>query len=308
MPEFVARTGLARSASLGKAVPLALFLSSCGAPAPASRFPDAEAAIARMRATYACSRGIVAEAKVDYIDGHGRIRGNVSVLASLPDRTRLDAFSPFGVSISTLTTDQGRFAYFDLRQRTFLQGDASPCNIARFTQVPMPAFALVQLLRGEAPILRHATGSTGIVWDSHWFSQGNYRLQIQGQYESVQIVDLVPHPDDFARPWQEQRVRVLGISLEQQRIPLYRVEFEGHRGAPTSKSRVDPDGLDPDVPPSGPVCAAEVPRRMRIIMPEQDRDMVIHFERVEHNPPLVPGAFQQMTPDGVLVSRAECHP
>lgn len=286
---------------------LALALTGCGA-APKSRFPNGEAAIARLRATHACSRAMVGEAKVDYMDDHGRVRGNVSILAAFPDRTRLDAFSPFGLSISTLTTNHGDFAYFDLRQRTFLEGQASPCNIARFTQVPMPAFALVQLLRGEAPILKHAPGAAALSWRSSWLSQGNYRLQIFGQNEAVQSIDLAPHPDDFERPWQQQRVRVLRISLEQQQIPLYRVEFEGHQQAFTSKPRVDPDGLDPDVSPSGPVCSAEIPRRMRIVMPERDRDLVIHFERVEHNPPLVPGAFQQVRPGGVLVSRAECGP
>lgn len=305
MPNSLARLRLVSELAARHVVLLALVLTGCGG-APKSRFPDGEAAIARMRESHACSRGIVGDAKVDYMDDRGRVRGNVSILASLPDSTRLDAFSPFGVSISTLTTNHGEFAYFDLRQRTFLEGRAIPCNIARFTQVPMPAFALVQLLRGEAPIVKHAVGGTELSWHSSWLSQGSYRLRVYGQNEAVQSIDLLPHPDDFDRPWQQQRVRVLRIALEQQKIPLYRVEFEDHRVAVTSKPRVDPDGLDPDVPPSGPVCTAEVPRRMRIVMPEQERDLVIHFERVEHNPPIVPGAFQQVRPGGVLVSWAEC--
>jgi hypothetical protein len=277
----------------------------CGG-TPRAQFPDAEAAIARMRATHACSRGLMGEAKADFMDSRGRVRGSVSILASLPDRTRLDVFSPFGVSLSTLTTDAGQFAFFDLEQKSFIEGSASPCNIARFTQVQMPPFALVQLLRGEAPVLKHEQGQTAIAWSSGLFGGGRYRLEIRGQHESQETIELVPHPDDFERPWQEQRVRVLRVVLEQQGIALYRAELEEHRAAETAKTRQDPDGLDPDIPPSGPQCSAEVPRRMRLVVPDGSRDLVIHFERVEHNPPLVTGAFRQARPDGARVSRASC--
>jgi len=277
----------------------------CGG-APRSRFPDAEAALARMRATHACSRGLMGEAKADFIDSRGRVRGNVSILVALPDRTRLDVFSPFGVSLSTLTTEQGQFAFFDLGQKLYIEGPASPCNIARFTQVPMPPFALVQLLRGEAPVLKHVSTEASIAWSSGLFGGGRYRVEIRGQYESLETIDIVPHPDDFERPWQEQRVRVLRVDLAQQGLELYQAELEGHRTAETAKTRQDPDGLDPDLPPSGPACSAEVPRRMRLVVPDGSRDLVLHFDRVEHNPPLVTGAFRQIRPDGVRVSRADC--
>jgi hypothetical protein len=286
-------------------VAFALSLAGCGG-APRSKFPDAAAAIARMRATHACSLGLVGEAKADFMDSRGRVRGNVSILAALPDRTRLDVFSPFGVSLSTLTTDQGQFAFFDLEQKSYIEGPASPCNIARFTQVPMPPFALVQLLRGEAPVLKHASGQTNLAWSSGFFGGGRYRVEVRGQHESVETIEMVPHPDDFDRPWQQQRVRVLRVALEQQGIALYQAELEGHRPTETARTRQDPDGIDPDIPPSGPACSAEVPRRLRLVVPDGSRDLVIHFERVEHNPPLVAGAFHQVRPDGARFSRAQC--
>jgi hypothetical protein len=291
--------------ALGVAAVLASVMAGCGR-APASRFPDAEAAIARMRATHACNRGLVGEAKADFMDEHGRARGSISVLTSLPDRTRVDVYSPFGISLSTLTTDHGEFAYFDLEHKSFIVGEASPCNIARFTQVEMPAFALVQLLRGEAPVLKHEAGQADMSYSSGWFGGGRYRLLVHGQHESLETIEMVPHPDDLNRPWQDQRIRVLRVSLEQQGIPLYQAELDGHELAHTAKTREDPDGIDPPIPPSGPACAAEIPRRMRLVVPDGSRDLVIHFSRVEHNPPLVEGAFRQQRPDGVIVSHAEC--
>ena len=296
-----ARFGLARAV----VVLLGSFAVACGT-TPKSQFPDAEAAIASMRKGLACSRGISGEAKVDYIDEHGRVRGSVVILAALPDRTRLDAISPFGVSLSTLTTDGDKFTYYDLAHRQFLEGKASPCNIARFTQVPMPAFALVQLLRGEAPILKHQIGSATIDWRSSLLGAGHYEIEIRGNYEATERIAMVPHPDDYARPWQEQRLRVTRVALSQQGIPLYDAFLEDHQAAQTAAPRVDPDGLDPPVPPSGPECTAEIPRRVRLVMPETERDLVVHFESIQHNPPLIEGVFRQVRPDGVSVQVAEC--
>jgi hypothetical protein len=299
------REAMRAELAAGIAAAIAAAIVGCGR-SPVSRFPDAEAAISRMRATLACSRGLVGEAKVDFMDNRGRVRGNVSILAALPDRTRVDVFSPFGVSLSTLTTDQGYFAFFDLEHKRYLEGLASPCNIARFTQVPMPAFALVQLLRGEAPVLKHSVGQANLSWTSRWFSAGSYRIEVHGEHEALETIELVPHPEDFERPWQQQRVRVLRVVLEQQGYSMYEAEFAGYRVAQTAKTREDPDGLDPPISPSGPACSAETPRRIRLVMPDGNRDLVIHFETVEHNPPLVEGAFRQLRPDGVSFSRAEC--
>ncbi len=74
-----------------------------------------------MRETYACSRGQRGEAKLDYFGSAGRVRGDLWYLTSLPDKIRFDVVSPFGATLSTLTSDGERFALFDLRQKTFAQ-------------------------------------------------------------------------------------------------------------------------------------------------------------------------------------------
>jgi hypothetical protein len=295
----------ARAAARAAIVAALVGVLGC-ARAPISQFPNAEAAISSMRARLACNRSLLAEAKVDFIDGHARVRGNVAILAALPDRTRIDVFSPFGVSLSTITTDAGKFTFFDLEHRRFVEGPANACNMARFTQVALPPFVLVQLLRGEAPILKHDAARSTLDWSSGWFGGGHYRIQLNGQNDATEAIDFVPHPDDFDRPWQEQRVRVLSVAVAQQGYRLYQAQFEGHRGVATAGPREDPDGLDAPIPPSGPACSAEIPRRMRLVVPDGDKDLVIHFERLEHNPPLVTGAFSQVRPDGVVASRAEC--
>jgi hypothetical protein len=254
-----------------------------------------------MRATLACSRGVSGEAKLDYFGEKGRVKGGLLYLAAVPDRVRLDVVSPFGATLSTLTSDGERFALFDLRQKTFLQGPANACNLERFTNVPLPPHAFADLLRGEAPVLVHQAASTSISWEA-----GAYLLKISGKNQAEQLIRLQPVEADFARNWSEQRVRVLEVSVRQAGAPLYRVELAEHAVAMTSPARTDPEGIDPPLLPSGPSCQAEVPRRLHFVAGDGARDLVLMSREIAHNPPLPPGVFEQPIPSGVAVRSSEC--
>ena len=56
-----------------------LVVALCGAchGAPPSQFPTGQAALDRMHATLACSRGIQGEAELDYFGEEGRVTGSV---------------------------------------------------------------------------------------------------------------------------------------------------------------------------------------------------------------------------------------
>ncbi len=276
-------------------------VSACAAPPPASQFPSAQAAIDRMRATSACSRGLTSDAKIDYFGDAGRIRGRLLYVVAVPDKLRLDIVSPFGATVSTLTSDGQSFALFDLRQKQFLRGPANACNLGRFTHVPMPPAALVQLLRGEAPVLVHAPSAASIAWKS-----GEYVVRIQSTRDAAEEIHLQPVEQDFALPYRAQRVRVSEVRVLQQGVVLYRALLVGHHPAKMSGARVDPDGLDPPLPPSGPSCVAEVPGRLRLQVPDGNQDVILENVDVSHNPPLTPHVFEQSPPGGVSVRYSPC--
>jgi hypothetical protein len=255
-----------------------------------------------MRASDACSRGVEGESQVDYFGEQGRIRVSTLFVASRPDRVRFDVFSPFGVTLSTLTSDGAEFALLDVSGKTFWAGPASECNVARFLRVPVPPQALVTLLSGEAPVLVHETGDATLGWES-----GAYVLRIQSKHGASERIRLEPRPEDWNIPWSRQRVRVLEVSVVQQGIELYRVELSGFASAHTAKPRTDPDGIDPDVPPSGPACDVEVPRRVRIVSEASAQDVLLVHRVLTLNPPLVPGIFRQSPPAGVKLREAFCH-
>lgn len=280
---------------------LCCWLTACHRAAPPSRIPSARQAIELMRDTVACSRGLVGEGTFDYLGDEGRVRAKSLYVVARPTRLRFDVLSPLGGVLSTLTSDGQRFAYYDLRQRLFLEGPAEECNVEQALMVPVPPEALGQLLTGQAPILVHRPEQARLVWEG-----GSYVLRVDSEHQAAQEVKLVPRDEDWQRPWQEQRLRVLEVRVSQQGLLLYEVRLEEHRAASTAAPRVDPDGIEADVLPSGPSCNAEVPRRVRFLVPGAGRDIVLVQGEVHHNPPLLPGLFQQAPPDGVRARRSSC--
>lgn len=274
---------------------------ACHRAAPASRFPTPRDAIESMRESVACSRGLTGEGTFDYFGDEGRVRAKSLYVVARPARLRFDVISPLGGVLSTLTSDGQRFAFSDLRARQFLTGPADECNLEQALKVPVPPEALGELLTGQAPILVHRPEQARLEWRS-----GAYVLSIDSEHAAAEEVRLVPRDEDWARPWQEQRLRVLEVRVSQQGLVLYEARLDEHRAASTAAPRVDPDGLEAPVPPSGPSCDAEVPRRVRFVVPGAGRDIVFIQNDVQHNPPLVPGMFEQFPPAGVKVRRSSC--
>lgn len=274
---------------------------ACHRAAPSSRFPSPRQAIDAMRASQACSRGLTGEGTFDYFGDEGRVRAKSLYVVARPARLRFDVVSPLGGVLSTLTSDGQSFAFSDLRARQFLTGPADECNLEQALKVPVPPEALGELLTGQAPILVHRPEQARLEWES-----GAYVLRIDSEHAAAEEVHLVPRDEDWERPWQQQRLRVLEVRVVQQGLVLYEARLDEHRSASTAQPRVDPDGIEPEVPPSGPSCDAEVPRKVRFIVPGAGRDIVFMQGEVHHNPPLLQGLFQQLPAAGMRVRRSSC--
>jgi len=257
-----------------------------------------------MRATLACANAIQASAKIDHFGEGGRVRGDVMLFAARPARLRMDVVSPFGAALATLTSDGRRFAFADLRDKRFIVGPATACNIARLTTVPVPGHVLVDLLRGQAPVIKHDPASATIAWDVH----GYWVLHISGDRESNEEIHLAPRPGDWGLPWDRQRVRVLDVRLQQQGIELYRAELDDFGQTATAGPREDPDNLAPPVPPSGGICDAETPSKIHVRVPNPGSDVRFVYQQRAWNPPLLDGTFTQPAPPGTFAEEVTCGP
>ncbi|MBX3181114.1 MAG: hypothetical protein KF915_00655 [Polyangiaceae bacterium] len=285
---------------------VALSACACGGPPP-SQLPSAAAAIERMRATQACSRGLRADAKIDYFGTEGRVRTSALFLAARPESLRFDVLAPSNLGMALILTTNGeRFALADNLNTRFITGPALTCNVERFTQVPVPPHALVTLLGGEAPILVHEPGAATLSWNGHLFGGGEYVLELRSKHEATQTVHLTPYPSDWDKPWREQRFEVSFVRVVQRDYVLYEATLRDYQAARTAGPLVDPDGLDPDVPPSGPTCSAALPRSLRIEVPEQAKDLTMRIQSIEHNPPLLGGSFEQSPAGGMQIERSNC--
>lgn len=294
--------GTARRAWLLGVMAVALLATGCPQAPPPSQFPSADHALERMRRTQSCANGVQGEGKLDHFSAKGRIRGEVLLFAVNPARVRLDIVSPFGAMLYTLTSNGRTFEMLDVKEKRFLHGPASACNLARLTQVPVEGHVLVSLLRGEAPVLVHQPQDASIEWDGGGF----YRVEVASKHDAQQEIHLAVHEEDFAKPWSEQRVRVTAVTTSQRGVVLYDAELSEHELAHTAPPREDPDGLDDDIPPSGGPCDAEIPRKIRILVPHTDDDVIFEYQKVHFNPPLPDGAFSQPEPGGVRRQYVDC--
>ncbi len=288
---------------------LAAALAGCELPPPGSQFPSADDALARMHAGHDCSVGLRGTAKVDLVTKKGRIKTEVDLTVINPESVRFDVTTPVVFSqLYTLTSDGKDFKFADQEQRTFLYGPAKQCNLARFTQVPVPPHALVSLLRGEAPVLVHSKEQARI----RWHGGGYYELLLDSKHAAAQEIRLEVPREDFQKPWQEQRVRVTYVRVSQNGRDIYRADLSNHRPATTADPLIDEDFPDESVAPSGPACNAELPHTIRFRVPNTKDDVVFDYDDKDEkskprwNPPLVPGTFTQPVPGGMREQFVDC--
>ncbi len=276
-------------------------LLGCPAGQPPSRFPNGAAALARMKATYACANGVQGEGKLDHFSDRGRVRGNILLFAINPARVRIDVLSPFGPMIYSLTSNGKKFHMLDFQQKQFLHGPASACNLARMTQVPVPGHVLVSLLRGEAPLLVHDAKAPTLRWEDD-----HYLVEIPSTHGASQQLQIQTYDDDFNKPWSQQRVRVTEVTTTQRGVVVFNAKLRNHKRTKTAPPRVDDAGIDPDIPPSGPQCDAEVPHSIRVSVPSKGDDVIFQYKDVVFNPPIVDGAFHQAQPAGTRRVYVDC--
>jgi hypothetical protein len=101
-------------------------------------------------------------------------------------------------------------------------------------------------------------------------------------------------------------MRVTDVEVRQEGIVLYHASLDDHRPTAMAKPQIDPDGIDPPIPVSGPVCQAELPRRIHVEVPGKDEDVLFRYEDVTWNPPLPDGLFTQQPPAGMRIEHVTC--
>jgi hypothetical protein len=111
-------------------------------------------------------------ARVVYADPRDKGTAKQAVAVSIPDRFRLELFSPIGIASLSACDGQVLAAYFP-KEKTIYRCAATPLNIARFTRVMLSPREVVGVLLG-LPVLPpyQEAGPVTLDADRGWYRLG----------------------------------------------------------------------------------------------------------------------------------------
>ncbi|GAC1584464.1 MAG: hypothetical protein NVS3B20_14400 [Polyangiales bacterium] len=267
--------------------------------------PSAETAVARLDATYASVSGFTTSAKIDYLGDRGRVRGDLSILASGPSSLRFLVVADVIGAAGEVASNGIRFQADDKAHGRYIVGPAKPCNIARITQVPLPSEELVPMLWGMRPQIPGPISCAGIEWDG----RGYYVVMTRGGAKASlsHELHLAPIASDFTKPYAEQRMHLLGVVGWAGDALVYRVTMKDHVSTHTAQPIVDPTGVSATVPSSGPDVTVDIPRTIHVEVPAKKSDVVLRYgDDTAVNPPLIPNAFELVLRKGIATEESDC--
>lgn len=271
---------MTRSANAGRP----LLRASCalvavvlaGCPKPAVRPyppPTGEELLAALRARAEHFKTLRARAKIDYMaHGGDRARLKMNLLAERPDKLRVEADSPLGGALSTLTTDGTEFALLDVRNNRFLQGPAKACNVARLIQLAIPPADVVAVLMGGAPLDGKVAG---VSWNPHNGGREVLTLALPDGGREILELDAGDKRWDLMRAERRDAAGTI----------LWRVSDDGWK---------DRDG------------GVRLPDVEDVEQPPRGVDVEIKFRSVEPNVALPDELFRLPPPEGITPEAADC--
>jgi hypothetical protein len=225
---------------------IACLISACGpVPKPQNAYADGRLLLQDLIQQRQSVRSFRMAGTLDHIGKH-RLQGSMYVFAILPDQLRMDLLSPFGHTLSVLTTNPEGFGWSDYQNGRFYSGEASPCNVARFTGLELSPDGLTGILIGNPPIV-----DGPITLD--WHPRGYYVITISGA-ESAQTLH-VRHgsvPELNRAIFSRQETVIFDIRWNRWRtVSGIRVPEEVDIRLPVEEERIwiryEPDGMEVNV-------------------------------------------------------------
>ncbi len=92
-----------------------------------------------------------------YFGGQGRLKGELGLIISVPDKILLEVRGPGGNPVSTFACNGRTISLLELEGPRFYSGQANPISMARLLPLPVEPEIAVSLLRGQLPMPSDAT-------------------------------------------------------------------------------------------------------------------------------------------------------
>lgn len=248
---------------------LLLFPMACGPiRPPKDAYQDAQTLLDKMNERRAPIKSFRMAGSIDHVQKQ-RIRGKAYIFSMLPDKLRIDVLSPFGTTLSVLTSDKTKFGLSDYKSNRFFSGEPKPCNVERFVGIPLPPKDVVTLLIGKVPTI---TGA----FEISWHEDGFYVVTITN----------------------DTMVQTLHIGKDKKTLPLLRATLV-ENGQPVFDVTYDMWRM---------TDTHFVPYEIFIKMPKDNTELFIHYEddSVELNVELPEDAWDQTVPNGAKIETLIC--
>lgn len=144
-------SGLFRLGAIGCLLLAAGCLPRPAVVSPPLQFKSVEALLLQLDTVSGRFQSVRGEARMKVSTAEQTFSVTQVVLAERPNRLRAEALSPFGTSMLVLAADDQALAAYLPTQGDFYQGESTPANIARFTQLPLRLEDLVGVLLYHVP-------------------------------------------------------------------------------------------------------------------------------------------------------------
>jgi hypothetical protein len=260
----------------------ALLGACASAPRPKQQFVDPAQALQFHQLARERVHSIRAEARVDQRGSEGRIKGTVLMFVERPDRVRFDAMTQFGPA-AILTSAGERFAYADLRNRSFLTGVTCPKNIARMLNMPLRVDQTIALLLGGTPVIDHQGSQI------EWNDGGFYRITLRGRDGGRQQIDFGISERDTALPPSRQDLKLIRSEIyDRANKSILRAVYDDYRPVAFGTYHI------------------AMPFEVHVEQPQVGADTLIRFKKIDLNVQVPPEAFAQEPPPGTTQEEASC--
>ncbi|KIX14937.1 DUF4292 domain-containing protein [Dethiosulfatarculus sandiegensis] len=131
-----------------------LFLVGCAGktPAPLTEMPDAQNALAHIKARQASVVSFSMQGEVEVLTPTEELYGDHHIEAMGPDRIRAEIMGPFGRPVMRLSVDYDRLMVLDYRANRAFRGKATRENMARFLGLYLSPREIYTFLAGSMPV------------------------------------------------------------------------------------------------------------------------------------------------------------
>ncbi len=140
---------------------LPLLLAHC-APVPKPQPPpllDEAALVRRLQDNAGAWQTLKGMTRMRTVTESGSASARQALMLAKPDSLRAEVISPFGQPLLLVAAHEGAMQVYLPREQRFLEGVASPWQIARLTGTPLTAEQLVRLALYDVPLIAHETTS-----------------------------------------------------------------------------------------------------------------------------------------------------